>query len=192
VFKVLVMAGTLLEAQEAGRQVSDWEWGQLVPMITESANNPVRALWRSFGASPWFGRQADIYGMTQTTPVGDTQRVWGRTTTSAKDQADLLRQVLRGEWGPLDAPYRLQAWELMTSVIPSQTWGVTNEVPSGWTVAQKNGFAGHIANSVGFVTEPGGEHGYVIAVLSNGWSNWTRGVPTVDEISGWVAESLAS
>jgi beta-lactamase class A len=80
----------------------------------------------------------------------------------------------------------------MTSVVPSQTWGASNGVPSGWTVAQKNGFAGHIANSVGFVSEPGGEDGYVIAVLSNGWSHWTRGVPTVDEISGWVAESLAS
>jgi beta-lactamase class A len=192
VFKVMVMAGTLLEAQEEGRAVSSWEWGQLVPMITQSANDPVRALWRHFGGSPWFRRQAQTYGLTQTTPVGDTGGVWGRTTTSAKDQADLLRQVLRGEWGPLEAPYRLQAWELMTSVVSSQTWGVTSGVPSGWTVAQKNGFAGHIANSVGFVRQPGSEEGYVIAVLSNGWSNWTNGVATVDEISEWASGRLAS
>ncbi|MDP9496039.1 MAG: class A beta-lactamase-related serine hydrolase, partial [Actinomycetota bacterium] len=192
VFKVLVMSGTLLEAQDEGRAVSSQEWSQLVPMITESANNPVRALWRSFGGSPWFTRQSEIYGMSQTTPVGDTQRVWGRTTTSSKDQADLLRQVLRGEWGPLEEPYRSQALELMTSVVPSQTWGVTEGVPSTWTVAQKNGFAGHIANSVGFVRQPESDEGYVIAVLSNGWSNWTRGVPVVSEISGWVSERLAS
>ena len=99
VFKVMVMAGALLEAQEDGRAVSSSEWSQLVPMITESANNPVRALWRHFGGSPWFGRQAEIFGMSETTPVGDKGRVWGRTTTSAKDQADLLRQVLRGKWG---------------------------------------------------------------------------------------------
>ena len=151
VFKVMVMAGTLLEAQGDGRPVSSWEWGQLVPMITESANNPVRALWSHFGGSPWFRNQARIYGLDQTTPVGDTGGVWGRTTTSAKDQADLLRQVLRGEWGPLTEPYRLRAWDLMTSVVSSQTWGVTEGVPAGWVVAQKNGFAGHIANSVGFV-----------------------------------------
>jgi hypothetical protein len=191
VFKVMVMAGALLEAQEDGRAVSSSEWSQLVPMITESANNPVRALWRHFGGSPWFGRQAEIFGMSETTPVGDKGRVWGRTTTSAKDQADLLRQVLRGEWGPLEEPYRLRAWELMTSVVSAQTWGVTQGVASGWTVAQKNGFAGHIANSVGFVQQPDGEEGYVIAVLSNGWSIWTRGVGVVGEISGWVAESLA-
>jgi beta-lactamase class A len=191
VFKVMVMAGTLLEAQRDGRSVSSWEWGQLVPMITESANNPVRALWRHFGASPWFGRQARLYGLTETTPVGDSGGVWGRTTTSAKDQADLLRQVLRGEWGPLQEAYRAQAWELMTSVVSSQTWGVTKGVPAGWEVAQKNGFAGHIANSVGFARQPGGDEGYVIAVLSNGWSDWQRGVPVVSEISGWVSGKLA-
>ncbi len=191
VFKVMVMAGTLLEAQSDGRGASSWEWGQLVPMITESANNPVRALWSHFGGSPWFRRQARLYGLTETSPVGDTGRVWGRTTTSAKDQADLLRQVLRGEWGPLEEPYRSRAWDLMTSVVPSQTWGVTEGVPAGWVVAQKNGFAGHIANSVGFVREPGGEEGYVIAVLSNLWSDWHRGVPVVDEISGWVSGRLA-
>jgi hypothetical protein len=191
VFKVMVMAGALLEAEEAGRAVSAWEWSQLVPMITESANNPVRSLWRHFGGSPWFRGQARIFGLTQTTPVGDTGEVWGRTTTSAKDQADLLRQVLRGEWGPLEAAYRAKAWDLMTSVVPSQTWGITAGVPSGWAVAQKNGFAGHIANSVGFVRQPDGEDGYVITVLSNGWSTWTRGVPVVDEISGWVSGELA-
>ena len=40
VFKVMVMAGTLHEAQSAGREVSSWEMSQLVPMITESAKRP--------------------------------------------------------------------------------------------------------------------------------------------------------
>ena len=39
---------------------------------------------------------------------------------------------------------------------------------------------------------PGGEERYVIAELSNGWSTWTRGVGTVEEISGLVSRSLAS
>jgi beta-lactamase class A len=191
VFKVMVMAGTLHEAQDEARAVSEWEWDQLVPMITESANDPVRALWNHFGGSPWFRRQAARFGLAQTTTVGDSESGWGRTTTSAKDQGDLIRQVLLGDWGPLEAPYRDQAWDLMTSVVPGQTWGVTAGVPEGWVVAQKNGFAGHIANSVGFVRHPGGIDGYVVAVFSNGWSSWARGVPTVEEIAGWVAASLA-
>jgi beta-lactamase class A len=191
VFKVMVMAGTLLEAQEDGRSLTSWERSQLQPMITESANSPVRALWRSFGGSPWFSRQVDIFGLDQTRSVGDTEGVWGRTTTSAKDQADLIRQVLLREWGPVTESYRAEAWDLMTSVVSSQTWGVTSGVPSDWTVAQKNGFAGHIANSVGFVHEPGSDDGYVIAVLTNWWSHWERGVPVVEEIAGWVSSELA-
>lgn len=190
VFKVMVMAGTLLEAQRDGRSLTSWERSQLEPMITESANGPVRALWRSFGASPWFRRQVELFGLDQTKSVGDTQSVWGRTTTSAKDQGDLIRQVLLGDWGPLEAEYRSEAWDLMTSVVPSQTWGITKGVPAGWTVAQKNGFAGHITNSVGFVREPGSDEGYVIAVLSNGWSNWPSGVGAVEQISGWVSAEL--
>lgn len=191
VFKVLVMAGTLLEAQRDGRGLTSWERSQLEPMITESANPPVRALWRSFGASPWFRRQVENFGLEQTRSVGDTQSVWGRTTTSAKDQADLIRQVLLGHGGVLRPEYRAEAWDLMTSVVPSQTWGITKGVPDGWTVAQKNGFAGHIANSVGFVQAPGSEEGYVIAVLSNGWPTWTRGVGAVEQIAGWVSAELA-
>ena len=191
VFKVMVMAGTLHEAQTDGRPLSSWERGRLEPMITESANQPVRDLWRSFGASPWFDDQVDTFGLGETNSVGDTESVWGRTTTSAKDQANLIRQVLLGDWGPIDETYREEAWALMTSVVPSQTWGITAGVPSGWTVAQKNGFAGHIANSVGFVQEPGTEEGYVIAVLTNWWSSWERGVPVVEEIAGWVSAELA-
>ncbi|MGH8914847.1 MAG: serine hydrolase [Acidimicrobiia bacterium] len=191
VFKVMVMAGTLLEAQSDGRGISSWEDSQLVPMITESANNPVRALWNHFGGSPWFRRQAELFGLAQTSTVGDTESGWGRTTTSAKDQGDLIRQVLLGDWGPIEETYRDHAWDLMTSVVDSQTWGVTEGVPAAWTVAQKNGFAGHIANSVGFVRPPDGVGGYVVAVLTNGWSSWERGVPTVEEIAGWVSEALA-
>jgi hypothetical protein len=190
VFKVMVMAGTLHEAQLTGRSVSEWEMSQLTPMITESANDPVRALWRHFGGSPWFSRQTGVFGMEETTAIGDVESGWGRTTTSARDQTDLLRQVLLGHSGPIAEPYRELAWSLMTSVVPSQTWGITTGVPEGWVVAQKNGFAGGVANSVGFVRHPDGAGGYVIAVLSSGWSAWTAGVPTVNEISGWVSEAM--
>ena len=60
VFKVMVMAGTLLEAQEAGRPLTAWERSQLVPMITQSANEPVRALWRLRGFSMVRSPDGDI------------------------------------------------------------------------------------------------------------------------------------
>lgn len=192
VFKVMVMAGTLHEAQEEGRPVTGWEMSRLEPMITESANPPVRALWSSFGGSPWFRRQADIFGLDDTTVRGDDGSAWGLTSTSAADQVDLLRQVLLGEWGPLESESREVALDLMTSVVASQTWGVTAGVPADWTVAQKNGFAGITINSVGWVDEPGDSPGYLVAILTRGWPDHPSGIAAVERINRWVAESMTA
>ncbi len=190
VFKVMVMAGTLLEAQQDGRQPTDWEWSQLHPMITESANGPVRSLWYSFGASPWYLRQGEIFGLDDTIVRGDDGSAWGLTTTSAADQVDLVRQVLLGEWGPLEAHYRQHALSLMDDVVSSQTWGVTAGVPDGWSVAQKNGFAGITINSVGWVRRPAIDDGYVVAILGQGWPDHHTGIAAAELVSGWVADAM--
>ncbi|MGH8912220.1 MAG: serine hydrolase, partial [Acidimicrobiia bacterium] len=121
----------------------------------------------------------------------DDGQPWGRTRTSGLDQANLLRQVLLGEWGPLDSAGRDLALGLMTSVVPSQTWGVTAGVPAGRLVAQKNGFAAGTTNSVGVIHDAGGDPDYVVVVLTFGWPTWEVGVPVVEEIASWVAASLA-
>jgi beta-lactamase class A len=191
VFKVMVMAGTLLEALNQGRVISDQELAWLQPMISISANGPVRSLWGHFGGAPWFSEQASNFGLTETTIVGDYELVWGRTQTSARDQVNLLRQLLFGEWGPLDQAAHEQAWTLMTDIDPSQHWGVGTFAPTGATIAQKNGFAGVTANSVGGVRLADGR-GYVLAVLSTGWSDWHNGIPAVDTIADWVHQSLGA
>ena len=190
VFKVLVMAGTLLEAQGDDRQVTVWEISQLAPMINDSANDPVRALWRSFGASPWFREQGRVFGLEETLIDSDGGSAWGATRTSASDQVKLLRQVLLGEWGPLDGPSRQTALELMTSVVPEQTWGITAGVPHTWIVAQKNGFAGSTINSVGWVDEPGESPGYLVAILTRGWANHPSGIDAVERINLLVVSSM--
>jgi hypothetical protein len=190
VFKVMVMAGTLLEAQNDGRSVTGWELSQLRPMIAESTNGPVRSLWQSFGASPWYRDQGRVFGLEDTIVRGDDGTAWGLTTTSASDQVDLLRQVLLGEWGPLDLEGREQAFELMTDVVASQTWGVTAGVPDDWVVAQKNGFAGITINSVGWVDEPGPGDGYVVSILSQGWPDHPSGIEAVERVNRWVADAM--
>lgn len=189
VFKVMVMAGTLFEAQSAGRGPTGWEMSQMTPMITESANAPVRALWLSFGGAPWFAEQAQLFGLTQTVTVGDFERGWGATKTSAADQVYLLRQVILGHGGLLSEAHRRWAHELMSSVVPDQRWGVGTAAPLGSSVFQKNGFAGVTANSVGVVRRADGTH-YVMAALTTGWPQWSDGIPAVDRIAGWVHGSI--
>lgn len=189
VFKVMVMAGTLYEAQQAGRGPTGWEMSQMTPMITESANAPVRALWSSFGGAPWFADQARLFGLSQTVTVGDHERGWGATKTSAADQVHLLRQAVLGHGGLLSEAHRRWVLELMGSVVPDQRWGLGTAAPANSVVFQKNGFAGVTANSVGVVRRSDGSH-YVMAVLTTGWSNWTVGVPAVDRVAGWVHDAL--
>jgi hypothetical protein len=189
VFKVMVMAGTLLEVQMAGRVLSTQELGWLRPMISVSANEPVRSLWTHFGGAPWFNVQADTFGLDETTIVGDYETIWGRTSTSARDQVDLLRQILFLDFGPFDETSQNLAWDLMTEIDPAQRWGVGTYAPAGSIVAQKNGFAGVTANSVGAVVLPSGQ-AYALAVLSTGWSFWPNGLPAVDTIAGWVHGAL--
>lgn len=124
--------------------------------------------------------------------VGDHSPGWGRTTTSAYDQGRLLGRVLLGEGDLIEPSFRREALELMTSVVSSQTWGVTEGVPEGWTVAQKNGFAGQTTNSVGVVYDGEMRAAYIVVVLSHGWSAWQQGVPAVERIASWVSSILAA
>lgn len=189
VFKVIVMAGTLLEAQSADRPVSPQELDWLQPMISVSANEPVRSLWSHFGGAPWFNVQADVFGLDETTIVGDYEVIWGRTSTSARDQVNLLRQILFRDFGPFNEESQNLAWELMTDIDPAQRWGVGTYAPAGSIVAQKNGFAGVTANSVGAVILPSGR-GYALAILSTGWTYWSKGVPAVNTVAGWIHTAL--
>lgn len=117
---------------------------------------------------------------TAATPPGNTRVCSRESLTRAQ-----VAKVVAGAFG-LSVPddYRSRGR------TPTES-GTRVRPGSAPTTAQKNGFAGHIANSVGFVQEPDSGEGYVVAVLSNWWSHWERGVPVVEEISGWVSAELA-
>lgn len=187
VFKVEVLAGVLLRAQEAGRAVTEWEATRIRPMISESANPPTNDLFTSLGGAAGANRLHARFGLAETsTPSG----TWGLTSTTARDQVHLLRQLLVGD-SPLDAPSRQRAWDEMAGVVPSQRWGITEAVPRGVPVALKNGFAGSTCcgwrlNSVGKVGEA-----WLVAVLSDGWRRELDGVEGNRFVNRAIATRLA-
>lgn len=172
VFKVEVLAGVLLRAQDERRDVSAWETARVRPMIAESANPPTNELFTSLGGVAGANRLHQRFGLAETsTPSG----TWGLTSTTARDQLHLLAQVLVGD-GPLDAESRQRAWDEMAGVVPSQRWGITEAVPRDWPVALKNGFAGSRCcgwrlNSVGKVGDT-----WLVAVLTDGWPTEAAGI----------------
>jgi beta-lactamase class A len=172
VFKVEVLAGVLLRAQQEHRGLDQWEASRVRPMISQSADAPTNQLFTYLGGVAGFARLAEAFGLTETsTPTG----TWGLTTTTARDQVKLLRQVLLGG-GPLDAASRARARVELTGVVPAQRWGITEGVPAGWVVAQKNGFAdstdhGWRLNSVGQVGDA-----WLVATFTDGWRSEAAGI----------------
>ena len=191
VIKVEVAAGVLLRAQRQGRGLTTTEQSQLTPMITESANPPTTELWRSLGGAPGMTALDRTFGLRDTVQASPS---WGITSTTAADQVHLLRQVVLGEGGVLDAAHRAPLVQAMGSVVPSQRWGVTAGTPPGTLVLQKNGFASSACcawriNSVGVVEHGGGP--VVLAVLSDRWSSMAQGIPAVETVARAVNESVA-
>jgi polynucleotide 5'-kinase involved in rRNA processing len=80
---------------------------------------------------------------------------------------------------------------LMEHINPTQDWVATGGVPSGVTVALKNGFAvinGWQINTTGWVD--GGGRDYLIAVLTDGNATESYGIDTVNAVSAIVWDSL--
>ena len=184
VIKIEIMAAVLLRAQRAGRGLTQWEQDRIWPMITESANTPASELWNSLGGVPAMAAFERELGLTETVAAGPT---WGLTTTSASDRNRVLRQVLLGEYGPLDATSRAIARSYMLKVVPSQRWGATAGVPTGWSVPLKNGFfdsrcCNWRINTSAVVERPDGTN-YALTVLSDGWSSDTPGIEAVQLVS---------
>ena len=192
VFKVELYAGILLRAQSQGRWLTSSEAAGAWPMITESANPPTSSFFSSLGGVGGVDALSRTFGMTDTRAASP----WGLTVTSAADQVRLLDQVVVGRGGPLSASYRQALVDAMRNVVPSQRWGIGAGVPPGWTVALKNGFAdsrccGWRTNSVGYVQPPDGGAGYVVAILTDGWSSQAEGVAVVEWIARAVSMRLA-
>jgi hypothetical protein len=187
VFKVEVLAGVLLRAQEEGRDLTDWEASRVRPMIAESANPPTNELFTALGGVAGARQRHERFGLGETSTATGT---WGLTVTTARDQLHLLGQVLVGG-GPLDGASRRRAWEEMASVVPSQRWGVTEAVPRGWPVVLKNGFApsrghGWRLNSVGMIGEE-----WLAVVLTDGWPSEAAGIAGNRFVNRAIATRLA-
>jgi len=191
VVKVEIGAGVLLRAQQQGRGLTAYERDRFWPMITQSSNPPTTELWQSLGGAPGMTQLDRTFGLTSTTQASPS---WGITSTTAADQVHLLRQVVLGEFGPLDAAHRALLSDAMAAVVPSQRWGVSAGAPPTARVRLKNGFADSACcswriNTVGVVDHAGGP--VVMAVLSDQWGSMAQGIPAVEVVARAINESAA-
>ncbi|HVT68138.1 MAG TPA: serine hydrolase [Trebonia sp.] len=167
-------------------------------MITDSDNDSATTLWNDADGATGIGSWNSAAGLTSThlSPcvecAGFAWPGWGLSTTTPSDQLALLRQLAVPGTSRLSAPARSYALSLMEHVTADQRWGASSGVPSGVTVALKNGWlpltpsSGTDAetdwqvNTIGWVSGQGRD--YLIAVLSTGSPSEDYGIDTVSQI----------
>jgi Beta-lactamase enzyme family len=190
IMKVDILATLLAQGQSQNPPLTGAEQPLAVNMIEESDNTDAQALWDTEGGATAVGSFNTEAGLTQTAP--DAAGYWGLSTTTAADQAQLLRAVAypNAHLTPASQAYELN---LMEHVDSDQTWGVSAGVGAGSTVALKNGWlpldrGGWQVNSVGYVDGQGRD--YVIAVLTDDDTE-ANGISFIEGLSGLIWQELA-
>ncbi|GGR13312.1 hypothetical protein GCM10010251_32070 [Streptomyces aurantiogriseus] len=180
IVKVDILAALLLQAQDAGRQLTAQEKAYATAMIESSDNDSATALWNAIGQASGLDAANERFGLTDT--EGGDGALWGLTRTTAADQLTLLQQVF-GEDSELSAASRAYVQGLMGEIAVGQQWGVSAAADgSAW--ALKNGWLPRSTtglwdvNSIGRVTVDGQD--YLVAVVSNGNATQANGITLVE------------
>ncbi|PSM39948.1 hypothetical protein C6Y14_29155 [Streptomyces dioscori] len=191
IVKADILAALLLQAQDAGRELTAQERTYASAMIRDSDNASATALWKAIGQARGLAAANARLGLDDT--EGGDGALWGLTQTTAADQLTLLGQVF-GDTADseLDAGSRSYLRGLMGDIAAGQDWGVSAAGPAGF--ALKNGWLPRTAtglwdiNSVGRVEADGRE--YLVAVLSDGNSTKAEGISMVEAAAKAAVRAL--
>ncbi|MEU2731547.1 serine hydrolase [Streptomyces griseoviridis] len=190
IVKVDILAALLLQAQDAGRQLTAAERTYATAMIENSDNASATALWDVIGEADGLDAANKRFGLTDT--AGGDGALWGLTQTTAADQLTLLGQVF-GDDSKLSAASRAYLQGLMGRIAADQHWGVSAAADgSAW--ALKNGWLARSGtglwdiNSVGRVTAGGRQ--YLVAVVSRGSTTQAEGVTLVESAAKAAVRTL--
>lgn len=189
IMKVDILETLLREAIVSDTALGEDEAELVQGMIENSDNDDAQDLWDEEGSAPAVAAYDARAGMTQTVP--NAAGYWGLSTTSSRDQIALLRQLVI-KHGLLNGASRRYELGLMESVEPDQAWGVSGGIPTGVSVALKNGWlpdsTGWHVNSIGRIQGDG--RWYLIAVLTDDNSSEQYGIDTIKGISSIVWHAL--
>ncbi|MBB5773287.1 serine hydrolase [Nonomuraea jabiensis] len=186
VAKVDILLAFLLGKQG---ELSAYERTLTSKMIRESDNDCAHELYLTIGGQKGLTRVLRRLGVEHTWPGPGLY--WGTTRSRPSDQVKVLEWLTDPE-GPLPASDRRYALKLMSSVEPSQAWGVS---AAGGDVALKNGWLPVDAhdglwtiNSVGRLGVDG--HDLLIAVLSERSPTMETGIATVERLAELAVDEL--
>ncbi|MGP3969365.1 serine hydrolase [Streptomyces sp. 6N223] len=190
IVKVDILAALLLQAQDAGRELTDAERELAEAMIVASDNDAADSLWWSIGGPSGLDAANRRLGLTETR--AGSGGTWGLTQTTSADQIALLRAVYGGD-SALDTGSRAYIQELMGSVISEQQWGISAasggefELKNGWLPRSQTGLWD--VNSIGRVTVEGAS--YLVAVVSDGHASQADGIAAVEAAARAAVDAVS-
>jgi beta-lactamase class A len=199
VYKLFVLETLLLQHQDSGTDLSDYEMSKATPMIEQSDNVAAYQLFEDIGSNDGLNAAAPRLGLHHTVPGQADPAV---TTTSAQDYLALLEDLVRN--GPLDSDSRSYALGLMRNVESDQRWGVGVVADPGTTFANKNGWLSvdnsngegesdndrWLVNSVGIVTVHGQQ--VLIAAFTQHGDSYETGVRLVESLVKTITPAVVA
>jgi hypothetical protein len=189
VVKVDILTAVVLQAQDAGRDLTASEQSLAAAMIRNSDNDAASTLWWSIGGSAGLAASEARLGLTQTVPGAG--EYWGATTTTVADRIRLL-DIIADPAGPL-AGYGECILGLMGTVELDQAWGVSAAATGADEVALKNGWIGlddgWTVNSIGRIT--GATSDVTMAILSQSQPSYAEGIASVEHIATLAQSALS-
>ena len=186
VLKAMLMVAYLNRREVRNRRLRRRDLRLLRPMIWWS-DNVSASLIHSMVGNRGLRRLARRVGMRRFTPVAHP---WGNSLVNAADQSrfflHLDRYVVRR--------HRRRALRLLSSIVPSQRWGVARVAPRGWDLHFKGGWGsgsgavdhqvallrrGRLRVAVAVMTTSNGSHAYAKATLRGVFRRLLRGLSAV-------------
>jgi beta-lactamase class A len=184
VLKAMLLVAYLDRGSVRHRSLRDSDRSLLDPMITRSDNDAANRVIQIVGldALRALARRTHMRHFRPEYPV------WGHSIITASDQARFFLKIDRY----VTERHRDYAMHLLTSITPSQRWGVFRVVPDGWKVYGKGGWGsgtGLVDHQVALLRR--GDERVAIAVLTRDDGSHEYGKRNLQGVFGRLVRGLA-
>jgi len=177
--KVMLMVAYLRHGKQNHQPLTAGDKALLEPMIKRSDNSSATQV-RDIVGNEGLAKLAHRAGMAKF----QTDVVWGRTQITARDQANWMYRIERF----IPKRHRAYAMNLLTKIIPAQSWGIPPAKPKGYVIRFKGGWApsgnpGWTVNQVAQLDPRHGGKRFSLAILTRGSPDRNYGIATIRGIA---------
>ena len=123
--KVMIVLMALVQAREAGEELSFEDYGRASRAIIDSENDPADELWAKVGGRDAYTELARELGLPNT-HGDDRSEFWSWTNTTPDDQRKLAELLVKGS-PAIHVEDQLYLLDLMSRTNPAHTWGVGHD-----------------------------------------------------------------